>query len=97
MSEDPPPEYASTQDSRDRARALARAREQFAPIWTVYDHPLDQPAHWVVRCWWGILPDPTAYLFNSLEAARMWIEQEGGSVLLVRSAGDERCIVESWI
>ena len=97
MSEDPPPEYASTAESRERARALARAREQFAPIWTIYDHPLDQPEHFVVRVWWGILPDPAGYLFATLDAAREWIEQEGGSVKLMRNAGDDRVIVESWI
>lgn len=78
-------------------RALSEARTKYPPVWTVYKHPKDFPAHWVVRVWWGEVPEPHAKLCGSLMQARRLIVNEGGSVKLDRSQGDDPAVHESWL
>jgi hypothetical protein len=70
-------------------------------MWTVYDHPLDFPEHWVVRPGRvlrdGYHPAPRAWPFDTLEEARAFIDSlnEG----LVRIQGRDRSdpkIREVW-
>lgn len=74
--------------------------DQYLPMWTIYDHPVDHPNHYVVvenhidaneikrsRIWWA----------NSLHEARQMVAVLGGSVALDRSPEDDPVIVESWI
>ena len=79
------------------AMTLEDARKVFPPIWTVYRQPADFPHNWVVRCWFGEIPDPHHALCHSLIEARQFIEQAGGSFCLHRQPGDAASIVESWI
>lgn len=68
----------------------------------VYDHPLDQPGHFMVREWrigrgW-IQPHPQSQGFVELEKARAWIQQEfPGAVMLLRSPEDDPSILEVWL
>lgn len=93
----PPQDVVLATPSAHDERALSEARTKFPPIWTVYDHPRDHPKHWVVRVWWGEVPEPTGKLCETLLQARRLIVSEGGSVKLAREAGDDPKIAESWI
>ena len=67
-------------------------------IWTVYDHPLDQPNHWVVRRWrieLGSKVPLNSKKFDSLVEARDWIP--AGLVRMPRMPSDDPVIVESWM
>lgn len=75
---------------------LEEARTRFPPIWTIYDHPSDEPDSFVIRRWWGDVPEPDCALAGTLELARMYAQREGGSVCLKRHAEDDPVIVESW-
>lgn len=72
------------------------------PMLTVYDHPLDFPAHIVVRRWLigsgGSEPRDTGeyWLFDSLEAARHKLVRLG-LYCLPREPGDDPAIVETWL
>jgi hypothetical protein len=70
------------------------------PMWTIYGHPLDFPAHFVVRLH---LVDgsgePKVYRFgvvcDSLEEARQQVPVY--CAVLPREAADDPNIVETWI
>jgi hypothetical protein len=70
-------------------------------VWTIYDHPADFPAHWVVRCWTTASgdseprPSSVGVPHLSLASARASIPE--GLVRIPRSEDDVRCVVESWI
>jgi len=96
MNRPPQDVVISPPSAHDEAR-LSDARTKFPPIWVVYERPHDFPEHWVVRVWWGNVPEPIAKLCHSLMHARRVIVAEGGSVKLVRAAGDDAVIAESWI
>lgn len=76
---------------------LDEARKKFPPIWVVYERPLDFPDGWVVRQWWGTTPEPRGYGFATLELARQFVHQQGGSVLLAPIPGDQPHIRETWL
>jgi hypothetical protein len=76
---------------------LDEARKVFPPMWTIYEKPADYPDNWVVRMWFGEVPDPLAGVCDSLEHARALIRRSGGSVPLHRSPGDAASIVETWL
>ena len=67
----------------------------------IYDHPLDHPAHWVVRAW-DVPPDaglkaqpqPLALAFESLDVARRYIRNAyPGAVLLQPARTDPDPVV----
>jgi hypothetical protein len=76
---------------------LEEARKRLPPIWIVYDHPRDAPKKWVVRVWYGLVPEPDSTYHDTLSDARESIFSRGGCVLLGRSPGDDPAIAESWI
>lgn len=72
--------------------------------WTIFDHPLDQPNHVVVRGFdifnGRIEPVPRneGYLFHTVNDARLWLaEKAPGAARFARGEGDHPNIVESWI
>ena len=71
--------------------------------WVIYDHPVDFPEHYVVRCWVigpGAPPGHTgeAWLRDSLDGAREVIAANyPGGYRLNRQPGDDPVIVEVWI
>jgi hypothetical protein len=67
------------------------------PIWVIYDHPRDYPAHFVVRVAWGLMKDPIAQLAPDLETARRIAIDGGASFCLGRDPNDDPVIAECWI
>jgi len=67
---------------------------------TIYDHPSDHPEHYVVRFFHvtadGLVADPHAYLFHTLEEARQ-IPAARGMFRFERAEADDPVIVESWM
>jgi len=67
-------------------------------MWAIYDHPKDNPEHFVVRRWEstakGIIPQE-ATLHDSLEEARASLPE--GLWNLGRYDRDDPKIVEVWI
>lgn len=88
-------------EHRDEANyyspALEAAVKIFPPIWTIYDHPLDYPEHYIVRIWFGECPHPTAARCDTLDLARELVQTAGGVVCLGRLPDDDPKVVESWI
>jgi len=67
-------------------------------IWTVYEHPQDQPEKFVARRWIATPePKPTDDVFfaDDLEGLRQQLPP--GLARIARQAGDDPVIVESWI
>lgn len=70
--------------------------------WVIYDHPLDFPEHFVVRCWivgpGSIAHTGEAWLRDSLEGAREVIAGNfPDGVCLARQPDDDPAIAEVWI
>ena len=76
---------------------LKEAKQRFPPIWTIYDHPRDYPEHFVVRVFYGLEKESQADTFDTLEDARRFVLQQGGSFNLHRKEEDDPVIAESWI
>lgn len=76
---------------------LEEAMQALPPIWVIYDHPDDVPGAIVVRCWYGEVRHPDAFLTQSLQSAREYCLQQGGCFCLLRGETDDPKIVESWI
>jgi hypothetical protein len=72
-------------------------------IWTIFNRPLDQPERVVVRGFdvvrgRGAVPRQEGFLFNDVETARAWLQQEHpGLVCLGRDPSDHPTVVESWV
>ena len=68
-------------------------------VYVVYDHPKDNPGHFVVRPWSlgnrGFQPSLTATLYDTLEEARKTIPATMRR--FDRFENDDPCIVEVWI
>jgi hypothetical protein len=74
--------------------------EPFMVLYTIYDHPKDHPAHFVVRGHeilrsGGSRPLLSYALASTLEDARHEIPP--GHYNIGREPGDDACIVETWI
>lgn len=69
-------------------------------MWTVYDHPLDFPEHFVARMWIvdgdGQRPTDTVITAETLDALRDWLADHNLTPL-PRNAADEPQIVETWL
>ena len=77
---------------------LDQAREIFPPAWVIYERPADYPQGYVVRCWYGLTPEPVAFRCPSLVEAREYAVESGASIPLAHAAGGEaECIVETWL
>lgn len=72
-------------------------------MWTIYDHPLDYPRHFVVRQFLIVpkRPEPlVAYigcLYDTLDEARYDCFLRGGTIQFERSPGDDPFIIETWM
>lgn len=76
---------------------VSDARERLPPIWVIYDHPKDAPQAIVVRCWYGEVAHPDAFLTQHLHAARAYCVEQGACVCLARHQSDDPVIMETWI
>lgn len=84
---------------------LEDGREVIFQGLTIYDHPRDFPAFFVVRAWiivrgGGAEPihSREAQLFNTLEEARAYVaDLPLGLVLIPRSPEDDPVITETWL
>ena len=69
-------------------------------MWTIYDHPSDDPQHFVARCWLtgpdDPMPLPLVIKSDSLADLREHFECVG-LVCLARNDGDDPVIVETWL
>lgn len=67
--------------------------------WTIYDHPLDHPEHFVAREWRigpGVAePTDVIVLCDTLEEARDAVPP--GLVCLQRHPMDDPVIIETWL
>jgi len=69
-------------------------------MWTVYDHPLDHPEHFVARRWVIEAEGPraTGTLYKSAELERIRAAMRAfGLVKLDRDPADDPKIVEVWL
>lgn len=76
---------------------LDEARVIFPPMWTVYDRPRDFVDGYVVRLWWGLVPEPTMKTFSTLTEARAHVANEGGCFRIPREAADDPAVLETWL
>lgn len=74
---------------------IDEAKKRFPPVWAIYDHPKDYPNHWVVRCWYGLVPEIGAMLCSSLEEARELVPKD--AIKLGTLPGEDPAIAETWI
>lgn len=69
-------------------------------MWTVYDHPRDEPDHYVARRW-EIHADGPHATFDKITSDTLNLLRdefkERGLTCLPRSPEDEPQIVESWL
>jgi hypothetical protein len=66
------------------------------PLYVIYRFPSDYPEHFVVRCWYGPVPDQEPFcLAPTLEAARAALPP--GLAHLARDPNDDPAIAEVWI
>lgn len=69
-------------------------------MWTIYDHPLDFPNHYVARLWEveSGAPKATRALMAAvtIDSLREKLEQSGWTCIM-RSADDDKTIVETWL
>lgn len=65
-------------------------------LWTIYDHPVDHPRHFVARRFLGDKPQARVVVSPDLETLRDWLSAEGKYVI-PRSPDDDPTIVETWI
>lgn len=68
-------------------------------MWTVYDHPLDYPEHFVARCFrvrGGENPTDHVITAASLHQLRIML-MAAGLTCLNRNKGDDAKIVETWL
>jgi len=65
-------------------------------LYTVYDHPKDYPTKYVVRRFVYDQPTSDVWLYDNLEAARLWLLARG-LVCLRRHPHDDPVILETWL
>lgn len=64
-------------------------------IWTVYDHPKDDPDSFIARAFLLDMPLTWYLRADTLDGLRAQLPH--GLLRLERSAGDDPVIVESWL
>lgn len=68
-------------------------------MWTIFEHPLDYPEHFVVRRFTvtrrGPVPDPYCTVVNNLIEARLCVPPD--CTLFARDPRDHPSIVETWM
>jgi hypothetical protein len=76
---------------------LEEARQKFAPMWVVYDHPKDFPNCFVARLLFGLAAAPDTLQADTLGELRGMIRATGCAARLARMFNDDPCIVECWL
>lgn len=66
-------------------------------IWTIYDHPLDFPNHFVARCFIYDQPTGSYMTADTVDQLRAVLCDEMHLTCLMRSPEDHPSVVESWI
>jgi hypothetical protein len=66
------------------------------PVWVVYDHPKDFPAHYVARLWEGLNPTQSFVQSDKLEIVRAVLGVEMRLTCLPRHPNDDPSIIETW-
>lgn len=66
-------------------------------MWVIYDHPSDAPKKFVVRVWYGLVPEMESTHHDTLEDARESIWTRGGCMGFARDHNDDPTIIESWL
>jgi hypothetical protein len=70
----------------------------FLHMWSVYDHPKDQPNHFVARLWLigdgKLIPTNDMFIADTLEEVRSLLPP--GLVCVPRDPGDDPVILETW-
>lgn len=70
------------------------------PMWTIYDHPLDYPDHFVARMYLirrgQVLPTNLVKIAKDVDGLRGSLEA-GGLTPLARQPDDDPAIVETWV
>lgn len=66
------------------------------PIWVLYDHPHDHPHGYIARRWIGDQPTNETISSRDVEQVRNALAMMG-LVKLMRNAGDDPAILESWL
>lgn len=67
-------------------------------IWTVYDRPLDYPEKFVARRWLATpQPTPTDDILVGDDLMDVRKKLPAGLHCISRQAGDDSCIVETWL
>lgn len=70
-------------------------------MWTVYDHPLDYPDHFVARLWEvtpaGSTATASIITATDIEKLRDTLEFEMGLAMLLRDPNDDPAILEIWL
>jgi hypothetical protein len=84
-----------------KAGEAARAKPKDSlPVYTIFDHPLDYPDHFVLRVSYALrtgqpIPGELIGIAKTLEGARKMLPP--GLTCVGREAADEVQIVESWL
>lgn len=77
--------------------------EPVLTMWTIFNRPLDQPEHVVVRGFdiagGETTPRPEGYLFSAVDDARLWLSQEHPElgVRIAPGPEDHESVVETWM
>ncbi len=78
----------------------AAMRQGSLPVFTLFDHPLDMPTHYVVRMFLtspsGTQITTAVCTYERLDDARASLE-EAGLLCMPRDEKDDPKIVESWL
>jgi hypothetical protein len=73
--------------------------DEFLRMWTLYDHPKDQPDNYVARLWLvgdgRIIPTNDMFVADTLEELRLLLPPELSC--LPRTPEDDPVIVETWL
>ena len=66
--------------------------------WVVYDHPLDDPRHFVARLWHNATPTDRTMRDSDLVALRLRIRKAAPGVMrFTRAENDDPKILEVWL
>jgi len=73
--------------------------EALLRMWTIYDHPLDDPLHYVARMWFvsaaGAVPTDRVKRSPNLDVLREMLPS--GLMRMMRDPADHPSVVEVWM
>jgi hypothetical protein len=78
---------------------MAKNDEDLLRIWTIYDHPKDQPDQFVARLWLvgdgKLTPTNEMFVADTIEELHRLLPS--GLNMIPRSPDDDPVIVETWL